>query len=159
MYFLLAIGILVTFYVLFLIWLYRQPPPDLKVKDLKIPKRKFVLLALQWCELNLGTINYNYQLKINYYPNKKFLGIFQSYNKQIIIYIYPDLDLEGLVDTVIHEYVHHLQFTRKSTEQEYNKKLVEVGYWNNPYEQEARKIASRNRKECLKWIFSNFDPC
>ena len=159
MYFYPVLGILITCYVIFLIWLFREQPADLSVKDLRISKRKFVLLGLQWCQENLETTKHRYDLKIHYYPNKTFGGKFQSYNKQIIIYLYPDLRLEDLVDITIHEFVHHVQFSKTSTEHEYNKKLAEVGYWENPFEVEARDLAQRHRRECLKWIFSNFNPC
>lgn len=156
MYVYFAIGILITSYILFLIWLFNETPTiELKVKDLKIPKRKFVLLALSWCQENLQETKYRYDLTIRYYPNKAFYGRFISWGKQIVIYIYPDLELIILVDTIIHEYIHHLQFEKKTTSNDYDKKLSEVGYWNNPYEMEARKIATQNRDECLKWIQKN----
>jgi hypothetical protein len=152
MYFYPVLGILISCNILFLIWLFHERPTDFKVRDLRISKRKFVLLSLQWCQENLETTKHRYDLKIYYYPNKKFGGKFLSFNKQIIIYLYPELRLEELVDIVIHEYVHHLLFSKKSTDQEYNKKLAEVGYWDNPFEQEARDLAQQHRKECLKWI-------
>lgn len=155
MNFYLVLGILISCYILFLIWLFQESPTDLKVKDLKFPKKRFVMIALQWCQENLETTKHRYDLKIHYYPNRKFGGKFQSYNKQIIIYLYPDLRLEDLVDITIHEYVHHIQFSKTSTEQEYNKKLVEVGYWENPFEVEARKLAQKHRRECLKWNLQN----
>lgn len=88
MNFYLALGIIIAVYILFLIWLFRERPSYLSVKNLKISKRQFVLAGLQWCHENLVTTNHPYDLKIYYYPNKKFLGKFQSFNKQIIIYIY-----------------------------------------------------------------------
>lgn len=155
MYFYPVLGILISCYVLFLIWLFHESPTDFKVKDLRIPKKRFVMIVLQWCSEHLETTKHRYDLKIFYYPNKKYGGKFQSYNKQIIIYLYPDLRLEDLADIIIHEYIHHIQFSETSTEQEYNKKLVENGYWNNPYEVEARELAHRHRKECLDWILQN----
>lgn len=152
MYFYPVLGILISCYILFLIWLFHEQPTDFKVKDLKTSKKRFVLIVLHWCQENLETTTHHYDLKIHYYPNKKFGGKFQSYNKQIIVYMYPDLRLEDLVDIIIHEYIHHLQFSKTSTEQEYNKKLAEVGYWDNPFEIEARKLAQQHRRECLDWI-------
>lgn len=154
----LSIGILITSYILFLIWLYNQTPTDFKVRDLKIPKKRFVLLVLRWCQGNLRTTTCRYDLKIYYYPNKRYLGQYHSNSKQIIIYINPEMSIESLVDTVIHEYVHHLQFLKNSVEGDYSKKLVELGYWNNPYEMEARKIAQQNRDKCLNWIQKNHQP-
>ena len=154
MYFYPVLGILISCYVLFLIWLFHESPTDFKVRDLKIPKKRFVMIVLQWCQENLETTKFRYDLKIYYYPNKKFGGKFQSFNKQIIIYIHPDLKLIDLTDIIIHEYVHHIQFSMESTEQDYNKMLVKNGYWNNPFEVQARKLAQQHRKECLKWILS-----
>lgn len=65
------------------------------------------------------------------------------------------MKLIELTDTIIHEYIHYLQFEKKSTEQEYNKKLAEVGYWENPFEVQARKLALQHRKECLNWILQH----
>jgi hypothetical protein len=149
--------ILITFFVLFVIWTYPEPNTELTVKDLKIPKKNFVLMVLQWCHENLGTINHHYQPKIYYYQNKTYSGRFLSWNKHIVIYSHPDLELIELVDTIIHEYVHHLQFQKKSTEKDYNKKLTEIGYWNNPYEVEARKLAKEHKKECFDWVVKNYD--
>lgn len=140
---------------LFIIWVISLPGSTTTVKELKISNRKFAMMVLQWCAENLGTIKYNYQLKIYYYRNKKFLGFFHCYNKQIVIYITPDLNLLELTDTIIHEYVHHLQFERKSNEKDYYKKLAEIGYWDNPYEVEARKIAKTNRRNCLDWVLAH----
>lgn len=72
--------------------------------------------------------------------------------KQIVIYMYDDLDINYLIDTVIHEYSHYLQFEKKSQEQDYDKKHFELGYLNNPYEIEARQIAKQKKKECLNWV-------
>jgi hypothetical protein len=112
--------------------LFNQTPTDIKVRDLKISKKLFVILVLQWCQENLQETKYRYDLIIRYYQNKAFYGRFISWGKQIVIYIHPDLELIVLVDTVIHEYIHHLQFENKSTASDYDKKLAEVGYWDNP---------------------------
>ena len=66
--------------------------------------------------------------------------------------MFDDLNLLELTDTIIHEYIHHLQFQKKSTEKDYNKKFTEIGYWNNPYEVNARKLAKQNRNDCLRWV-------
>jgi len=54
-----------------------------------------------------------------------------------VVGVHEDLNLMELSDTIINEYVHYLQFTKKSIEKEYNKQLQEVGYWKNPYEKKA----------------------
>jgi len=142
-----VIGIIIT-----LIWIFIDRPTDLKVRDLRIGKKKFIQLSLQYCTTNLGTIRYPYQLKIHYYRHKKFGGRYLFNGKQIVIYMYDDLDINYLIDTVIHEYRHHLQFDKKVLEQDYDKKLKEVGYWNNPFEIDARMVALQHRENCLKWV-------
>ena len=129
-----------------------EPPSCSKVQDLKIGKKEFVMLALRWCSTNLGTIKHPYELKIHYYRHNKYGGRFLFNGKKIVIYVYDQLNLIYLIDTVIHEYTHHLQFDKKSCERDYNKNHHEVGYWNNPFEIEARMVAERNRESCLKWV-------
>ena len=136
-------------FVSLIYWLYHKSPTDLKVKDLKIPKRKFVLLVLQWCDKNLGSVKSNYQLKIYYYPNKTFLGQYFSGNRQIVIWVHDDLNLLDLTSTIIHEWRHFTQFTKSANQKDYDKRLTEVGYWNNPYEIDARAFEKRFRKECF----------
>lgn len=74
-----------------------------------------------------------------------------------MIYLHPDLELMELTDTIIHEYVHHLQFQKKSTETDYDKKTDECGYWDNSYEVEARELAKKHRKDCFDWVLRNHD--
>lgn len=139
---------------LFVLWLVRKSSAYLNVKDLRIPKKRFVLLVLQWCSANFGMIKHPYQLKIYYYKNKNISGQFLYWNKQIIVYMYPDLGLIELTDTIIHEYIHHLQFQKKSTEKDYNKEHKDKGYLKNPYEVEARKLAKKHTDECFKWVMN-----
>lgn len=76
-------------------------------------------------------------------------------NKMIRIYVHNELYLIDLVGAVIHEYIHLLQFEKKESEHDFHKKLKDVGYWDNPYEVEARKLAQQYRNECLKWILQH----
>jgi hypothetical protein len=142
-----------VFFVFLLYWIYSETPSDLKVRDLKIPKKKFVLLVLQWCSENLGNGKQHYQLQIYYYPHKKYSGQYFSGNRQIVIWVYDDLNLVELTDTIIHEYIHYQQYTKSSTQIEYDKKLVAVGYKKNPFEKQARKIGRLHRKECFYQVF------
>lgn len=140
----------------FIVWVISLPTvkTPVQVNDLKIGKKEFVQMVLKWCSQNVGQMKYRYELKVCYYQNKTFYGRFMSWGKQIVIYLYPNLELIVLVDTIIHEYVHHLQFEKKSAASDYDKKTAEVGYWDNPYEVEARKIAEKNRKDCLQWVMN-----
>ena len=142
-----VIGIIST-----LIWIFIDPPAGLKVRDLKIGRKKFILLVLQWCSANIGTIKHPYELKIIYYRHQKYGGRYLFNGKKIVIYVYDSLDLDYLVLAIIHEFTHHKQFEKKIHEQDYNQKHKEVGYRDNPYEIEARQIAKQKKKECLNWV-------
>jgi hypothetical protein len=140
-----------------LLLLFLVPNSDLKVKDLKIPKRKFVLLVLKWCAANLGRNSYPFNLQIYYHRHLKWGGRYQHWNQQIVIYVYDDLLLEDLVETTVHEYVHHLQFSKKNAEQDYNKNYKEKGYWNNSYEIQARGQANKFKDSCYQWVLKEIE--
>ena len=144
-----VIGIIST-----LVWIFMEPPASLKVRDLRIGRKKFIELTLKWCAAHIGTTKHPYRLKIIYYRHQVYGGRYLFQGRQIVIYVYDSLDVQDLVEIVIHEFFHYLQFQKKFHEQDYNKKHNELGYENNPYEIEARHIAKQNRKECLKWVSS-----
>ena len=123
-----------------------------RVKDLKIQKKKFVLLVLDWCSNNLGVGKNKCQVKIHYFKDKMFRGIFSPWNNRIEIYVYDDIFLNDLVDIVIQEYVHSLQAEQKSAVVEYEKCQNKYGVEKNPFEIEVCSVASNNKRECLKWV-------
>ncbi len=126
----------------------------LLVSDLKIGKKKFVILVLQWCMQNIENNQIPLYLKIIYRKPTKRLGYYQSYNKMVVIYIDDSIDLLELVDTTIHEYIHHLQLPNKKYEKEYSDKLISHGYENHPMEIEARILAKKYRNQCYDEIIS-----
>ena len=127
----------------------------LTVGDLKIGKKKFVILVLQWCINNIENNHIPFYLKIIYRKPTKRMGYYQFYNKLVVIYIDNSLDLYELVDTIIHEYIHHLQMPSKKYEKEYSTKLISEGYYNNSYEVSARKLARKYRNQCYDEIIEN----
>ena len=150
----ILIALLLMWLSLFILWLFRKSNCDLQVRDLRIPKKRFVLLVLQWCTKNLGTVKHQYYLKIYYYQSNKYSGRYLFNGKQIVIYLFDNLPLNELTDTIIHEWIHYLQFEKKSSEHDYDKKLMDIGYWENPYEVEARKLAKQYRKDCFRWVMN-----
>ena len=148
----ILISLVIMWLIIFYLWPLGKSNSDLKVKDLKIPKKKFVQLVLHWCSENIGTIKHSYYLKIYYYRNSKYSGRYLFNGKQIVIYLFDNLPLNELTDTIIHEWIHHLQFEKKSSERDYDKQHTEKGYWNNPYEIEARKLAKKYTDDCFKWV-------
>ena len=124
----------------------------LTVEDLTIPKKKFVELVLMWCQQNLGQHKHGINLKIYYYFNKKWGGLYFYRNRQITIYIPKDLKLIDLTNIVIHEYVHYLQIVKPSDDIMYNKHTKMVGYHNNPFEIEARELSLKHQDKCMEWV-------
>ena len=128
---------------------------SITVEDLTIPKKNFVELVLLYCHQNLGHHQHRVNLQIYYYYNNKWGGLYNYRNRQITLYIPRSLTLENLTNNVIHEYVHYLQIVNPSDDLMYNKHTQTLGYWDNPYEVEARKLAEKHQKHCLEWILRN----
>ncbi|GAP68715.1 hypothetical protein BA6E_104163 [Bacteroidales bacterium 6E] len=131
-------------------WIYQDNP--ITVEELVIPKKKFVKLILIWCSQNLGHNEQSPDLKIYYYFNKKWGGLYNYRNRQITLYIPKWLTLNDLTKNVIHEYVHYLQIVKPVDDAMYNKHTQEVGYWDNPYEVAARRLAEKYHNTCLDWV-------
>ena len=81
--------------------------------------------------------------KTNYSGNNQY------YNKRITIFVLRHSSIEELCDTIIHEYVHHLQIRTSNDDIRYNRLTRLKSYWENDYEVEARYIASKYSKKCL----------
>jgi len=131
-------------------WKYKVN--SITVDDLSIPKKKFVELVLMWCKQNIGYHEQSPDLKIYYYFNKKWGGLYNYRNRQITLYIPKWLTLNDLTKNVIHEYVHYLQIIKPADDLMYIKHTNDLGYWDNPYEIEARKLAEKYQDTCLDWV-------
>lgn len=146
---------IVCFSLIVILRLFARLPSSKIVGDLKIPKRKFVLLVLDWCSSNLGNQKKGYLLEVKYCRSKEFAGYYFNNTKTIQIFVFDELDLLDLTEIIIHEYVHHLQYADKKTEFEYSKYENDVGYWNNPFEVEARNISKKLRNQCYKDVVNS----
>ena len=129
---------------------------DKTVKDLKIPKKQFVIYVLEWCSLNLGKLKHDYNLEIKYHKDKVYGGIYIPYSRTIRIFVHNELPIIDLTENIIHEYVHYLQNNKKGTDVEYNKHLHELGYWNNPFEIEARKLSAKYKDQCYRYVTNSY---
>lgn len=143
------------FSLILILRLFARMPSSKIVGDLKIPKREFVLLVLDWCSSNLGKQKQGYKLDIKYYRPKGFSGLYFNQTNSIQIFVFDELDLLDLTEIIIHEYVHHLQYANKKTDVEYSKYQSEVGYWNNPFEIEARDISKKQKNQCYKDVVNS----
>lgn len=123
-----------------------------KIQDLKISKKKLVENVLQWCETNHSIPKYRGKLsyKINYYNHSKVEGSYCSYNKCIIIYLTPEKSIREVVDTLLHEYKHHIDMRTQKEVRLYSKQLNEFGYDSHPMEVVARQFAQKYRDTCFE---------
>ena len=159
------IGFILYFLTLFLIYLLMTIRDSLmnknksaKIRDLKISKKKMVETVLQWCETNhsipkkRGKLSY----KINYYNHTKLEGCYCGYTKNITIYITPEKRIIDVVDTLLHEYKHHIDMRTQKEVKQYFKVLDEIGYDDHPFEKAARKFAQKYRDECFQTFKNNW---
>lgn len=150
----LIVYILILYPIFNLIEGYFFSKPNIKFDDLSF--REKVTLSnkiLNWCIGNIHLKKVR-RVKPTLFISKRTrtnnFGSYQYYNKKITVYILKHNSLEDLCDTIIHEYVHHLQLRTSNDDIRYYKLTKLKSYWNNDYEIEARKIASLNSIKCLK---------
>jgi hypothetical protein len=159
------IGFILYFSTLFMIYvvmtirdsLIKKNKSD-KIRDLKISKKKMVENVLQWCELNHSVPKYRGKLsyKINYYSHSKVEGSYCGYTKNITIYITPEKRIIDVVDTLLHEFQHHIDMRTQREVRLYSKQLSEFGYDKHPMEISARKFAKQHRDTCFATFKNNW---
>lgn len=126
---------------------------------------KMVLqLALLWCYFKYGrSIWQTQKIKLSFNSNLNAYGYYKVYENYdndtdefidetpyIIINPKKHASVEEAMETVIHEYIHHLQ--RIENYQSYFKKGYD--YDNHPLEEEAERISRFDVAECVEWVNS-----
>jgi hypothetical protein len=102
---------------------------------------KFSYEVLRWCEQILGSEGVPVFIEI--FPNKnyrKLHGEYEAHTVTMYIYVKGHRTWKNLANTIIHEYVHHLQHPTWYTR--YNQLY---SYKNHPYEIFANKIADKTQ--------------
>ncbi len=61
-------------------------------------------------------------------------GEYNYYSNEITIYMRNNRNIRSLVDTQIHETIHHIFIDTKSKQEMYTRQLKEYGYWDHPGE-------------------------
>lgn len=118
------------------------------------PKQRSLLIhqILDWCKANIH-LNKVRRSQPTLFISKRtkthYLGGYEYFNKKITIYILKHISIEELCDTIIHEYVHHLQLRSSRDDIRYNKLTNMKSYWENDFEVEARYIASKYSWKCI----------
>ncbi len=127
---------------------------DVKLDELP-PKltNQLIHQILDWCIINIH-LKKGRRIKPSLFISKRkktdLLGSYQYYKKRITVYIFRHNSLEEICDTIIHEYVHHLQIRSSKDDIRYNRLTRQKSYWENDFEVEARHIASKFTNRCLK---------
>jgi hypothetical protein len=146
------------FFSLFLLFCSWIIPSKSTIKSYNIPEEKkkikmLVVLIIQWAEVNIKMgkkRKIRPLVAISNSKNTKYCGTYNSSNKTIVVYIKNNPDVLTLIDTCIHEYIHHLQLRGINDNSRYNKLTKSKGYWENDYEIEARELATKYKYQCLK---------
>ena len=124
-----------------------KPSVPLKVKS---TRADLVRDVLQWCEVNIHKNTVKYKLKIDYSSNSKYYGKYMFGSRTIVIYINEHKSKLHLVETAIHEFIHHSFHRNKQIQ--YSRLLTKFGYDNHPQEIESRSIANANKNRCLEFL-------
>jgi Zn-dependent peptidase ImmA (M78 family) len=109
--------------------------------------------VLQWCieKYGISKINGN-RLSIQYrkpdYDEEDMSGYYDKQDETIFVNKLMNENIEDLVKTVIHEYVHYRFHNMK----DYYVLSKYMDHDDNPMEKEADKIESRDYKECLLFL-------
>ena len=118
--------------------------------------KKIARLSLQFCMETFGVNNrkrYPLTMMIVHELNDGLWGMyFPEINE---IEIYPDAcdNIGKFTSTIIHEYIHTLQ---KQDERVYSKLLKEHGYWDHPFEVEARLYEKTFNRDLLRYLRENW---
>jgi len=90
--------------------------------------------------------------QISRYKHKKFRGYYRD--SKIVIYIKNFDDIPQLIETVLHEVCHHIQYRSKLYKhwKSYESYDRLWGNYNNPYESEARDFGAEWTEACIKHL-------
>lgn len=108
---------------------------------------------LKWCKENYGESKFKKMGTLKVVINKTMDAEGAYCTIQNIIFINPNhhTSFIGVIDTMIHEYIHFRQdinFMYFKYFREYN-----YSYDKHPYEITARKTAARDKRKCFKDVF------
>ena len=102
--------------------------------------------VIDWCVNEFGLSKYHDHDPWLDFDNDdlKMMGEYNIDENTITIYVNEIKNIDDLIETIIHEYVHYLQRPSWYT------RYINMGYKNenNPYEMIAETIAINNLKQC-----------
>ena len=123
---------------------------------LNVTKSRLVKATIEWCKENMEYPKhhkYYPTIEVKYTKNKNTNGDYSSRNRNIRIFVNNHNSIEDLINTCIHEYAHYLQMPKEANQLEYNKYNKAKGYFNNPYEIDAREKANFYTPKCIEHLY------
>ncbi len=117
------------------------------------PTRKHVNQIFDWCQQTYGKSKFNKEFpaieyrKQDYYT-EEIMAFYDEIESTIFINKDKNDNLEELINSVIHEYIHY-----KQNMKHYQILALYLPDNKNPMEIEAHKIAKKDTKKCLKEVF------
>ena len=117
--------------------------------NIKQFSRKDAVRVMKWCETNVG-LNYrrHYLPILEWHSKGEDCGDYDFEDNIISIYKNQHKSVIEIIHTIIHEWCHYKQSTKK-----YYQYDEWFGYKNNPLEIEADKIANKLKYKCRKALF------
>lgn len=117
------------------------------------PTRKHINQIFDWCIKTYGKSKFNKELPViefrkpDYYT-EGCMAFYDEIESMIFVNKEDNDNLPELVNSIIHEYVHY-----KQNMKHYQILALYLPENKNPMEIEAKKIAKRDTKKCLKEVF------
>ena len=117
--------------------------------NIKEFKRHHAIRVMNWCKSNVG-LNYRRSTFpiLEWHNTGEDCGDYDFEDNVISIYKNQHRSVLEIIHTIIHEWAHYRQSTKKYYE--YDEKF---GYAANPLEHEADKIANNLKFKCRKDLF------
>ncbi|MFN5183507.1 MAG: hypothetical protein ACK5D5_10860 [Bacteroidota bacterium] len=117
-------------------------------------KKKLIEETIFWCMHNMQKDKNRKPpfFRINYYSSKKYAGHYHVGFSLISIYVSKNSTPHFIVSTVIHEFQHYIDLHSRIECENYDRKNIELGYQNNPYEKRARDAESKYTDLCMDYL-------
>ena len=120
--------------------------------NLKIPIKDFLEDITEWVRIMYPTRRKSPSMVVSILKSDA-AGDFNYHTNEITIYLKNNPTIEILVDTQIHESIHHVWTDTKQKQLQFEKQLEEYGYWDHPSEILCRSLAKSLTERYMKSRF------
>ena len=120
--------------------------------NLKIPIEEFLADITEWVRTMYPTRRKSPRVVVSTLESDN-AGEYDYHHNEITIYLKNNPTIEILVDTQIHESIHHVWTDTKLKQLLFERQLEEYGYWNHPNEILCRSLAKSLTERYMKSRF------